>query len=250
MVVAVRKLGIFRDFKRIHEYVDFNQRERDAWVKHAAASLPAGTKVLDVGAGPCRYRPLFSHCDYHTQDFCQYQGTKEGVLKDEWRYGPIEYVCDVTQISVPDGSFDAVLCTEVLEHAPEPIKAIQEMARVLKPGGKLFVTAPLGSGIHQAPYHYYGGFTPYFYRRFLPKFGLEITEIKPNGGFFKHFLQESARVPGIIQSKRQCWRFNPLRLMLRWGFAGIIPVVFYRLDDVFFVEGFTVGYFVKGEKKF
>ncbi len=82
-------------------------------------------------------------------------------------YAAIDYVCDITQIPVEPATFDVVLCTEVLEHHPEPINVVAELARVLKPGGVLLLTAPLGSGIHQEPYHFYGGYTPFWYRRFL-----------------------------------------------------------------------------------
>ena len=136
--------------------LNFNQINRDEWVASKAKELPEGSTVLDAGAGSCRYRDLFKHCYYVTQDFCSYEGPS-------MRYGKIDYVCDITEIPVDDNSFDAILCTEVLEHVTEPIKAIQEFARILKPRGRLFLTAPLGSGIHMPPYHFYGGFSPYWY---------------------------------------------------------------------------------------
>ena len=49
-----------------------------------------------------------------------------------------------TSLSViPDGFFDAVLCTEVIEHASAPESLLCEIARVLKPGGRLVVTTPI-----------------------------------------------------------------------------------------------------------
>lgn len=42
----------------------------------------------------------------------------------------------------PDASFDVIFCTEVLEHLAEPERAVREMARVLVPGGKIFITVP------------------------------------------------------------------------------------------------------------
>lgn len=76
-----------------------------------------------------------------------------------------------------DASFDVVLCTEVLEHEPEPIRAVHEFARIVRPGGKLLLTAPLGSGLHQDPFHFYGGYTPYWYRRFLTEAGFDNIEV-------------------------------------------------------------------------
>ena len=107
------------------EVVNFNARARNAWVADKASKLKQGVKVLDAGAGECQYAPLFRHCDYKTQDFSQYSGTLSGTLAEEWRYGKIDYVCDIVNIPVPDESFDVVLCTEVLEHVPRPIETIK-----------------------------------------------------------------------------------------------------------------------------
>jgi hypothetical protein len=70
---------------------------------------------------------------------------------------------------------------------------VQEIARILAPGGRLLLTAPLGSGIHQEPYHFYGGYTPYWYRQFLHAAGFEDIEVVANEGSFRHFAQESIR---------------------------------------------------------
>ncbi len=85
----------------------------------------------------------------------------------------MDYVSDITDIPVHDESFDVIICTEVLEHVPEPIKTVQEFSRIIRPGGQLFITAPLGCGLHQVPYIFYGGYTPYWYEKFLPEYGFE-----------------------------------------------------------------------------
>jgi hypothetical protein len=36
-----------------------------------ASQIPKGSKVLDIGAGSCRYEELFQHCKYFTQDFAK-----------------------------------------------------------------------------------------------------------------------------------------------------------------------------------
>ena len=60
----------FRLFRR--DVLDFNQRMRDKWVESEAKRIPAGSSVLGIGAGECRYKNLFRHCNYKAQDFCQF----------------------------------------------------------------------------------------------------------------------------------------------------------------------------------
>lgn len=239
------------DVHKIPRFLAFNLRNRDAWIKAQAALVPSGSRVLDVGAGSCPYHKLFAHCEYRTQDFQQ--------LADEQLrhggYGRIDYVCDAAAIPVSDSSFDVVICTEVLEHVGEPLKLIQELSRILNPGGMLLLTAPLGSGIHQEPHHYYGGFTPYWYRRFLPEQGFEQLSVEPNEGSFSFFSQESLR---FLKST------SPLRLKanlvvrLVWApiwlgllpLLGIfVPMAAYFLDKYDQEKRFTVGYHVKAQKR-
>jgi 2-polyprenyl-3-methyl-5-hydroxy-6-metoxy-1,4-benzoquinol methylase len=51
-------------------------------------------------------------------------------------------VGDICHLGFADGSFDIVVSSEVIEHVPEPRKAVAELARVLKPGGLLALTTP------------------------------------------------------------------------------------------------------------
>jgi len=70
-------------------------------------------------------------------------------------YTPIEPQ-DMTALTYPDNTFDLVCCTNALDHAPDPFRAIQEMARVCRPGGLVYLhhlqaVASSGhySGLHQ-----------------------------------------------------------------------------------------------------
>ncbi len=223
--------------EKIH---NFNQDDRDHWVAAKAATVPSGQRVLDIGAGTCPYRKLFAHCEYRTHDFKKYEGVKLGNTHD---YGNIDYVSDITAIPLPSGSVDVILCTEVLEHVPEPIEALREMARLAKPGGRLFLTAPLGSGLHQLPFHYYGGYTPEWYRHFANKFGLQVVEITPNGGYFKLLAQECARFSWTFEEHRQ--HHGKQAEELRRLFGELLPRYLFELDGRHRNEQFTVGYHVE-----
>lgn len=233
---------------RRDDLVNFNQRRRDEWVAGLARRLPPGTRILDVGAGPCRYRPFFSHCRYVAQDLAEYEGTPVGLLKEKWEYGELDYVGDAASVPAEDDSFDAVLCTEVLEHVPEPIKVLKEIGRILRPGGWAFISAPLGSGLHQQPFHFYGGFTPHFYRRFLTQFGFRIVSIEPNGHFFRMLLQEMNRGISTVLSRRMYPPWHPADWLCRVASSHRVARWLSRLDDEIPIEEFTVGYHVEAQK--
>ncbi len=227
----------------------FNLVKRDRWIETQAKAVATGARVLDVGAGSCPYRALFAHCDYRTQDFQQLPGVQ---LRDG-SYGTIDYVSDATAIPVSDGSFDAVICAEMLEHVPDPASVVREIGRVLRPGGTLILTAPLGSGIHQEPYHYYGGFTPYWYKHFLREAGFSDIQIEANGGFFRHYGQESLRylqlsAPGRLPPvAAMLWA--PLWITLIPVMGVLLPFLGPILDRYDRERRFTVGYFVRAVKQ-
>jgi len=220
---------------------NFNAANRDAWVARAASSVAPGSRVLDAGAGSGQYRALFAHCDYHALDI--------------GGHANLDYEADITSIPVPDQSFDVVLCTEVLEHVPEPIAAVRELARVLKPGGRLFLTAPLGSWLHQEPHHFYGGYSPHWYRRFLPAAGLRIDALEPNQGFFSFYGQETIRYRELLRPSRT-WRHGPVRWLgltmlwlLMFALSQFLPLAGRRLDALGLEHEATVGYHVAATKE-
>jgi SAM-dependent methyltransferase len=239
-------MGKIQEWLKTSPLFNFNQLLRDRWVRAQAASVPVSSLVLDVGAGSAPYRESFGHCRYFTQDFAQLE---PGQLLHK-AYGDIDYVSDAASIPVEAGSFDAVICTEVLEHVAEPIKVVKEISRVLRPGGKLILTAPLGSGIHQEPFHFYGGFTPYWYERFLAQAGFEDIHVEPNAGSFRAYSQESlrfvlaSRPTALPMSLLTKIVWTPVWLISLPLLAGVIPVSCFLLDRFDRERRFTVGYHV------
>lgn len=164
-------------------------------------SLPAGIKILDAGAGELRWKDTCSHLQYTSQDFCQYDGVgnSDGLNTGKWDTSAVDIVSDITAIPVEAASFDAVLCTEVLEHIPNPELAICEFARVLSKDGILILTAPFCSLTHMAPYHFVSGFNRYWYESVLDKYGFTIEEIECNGNYILYLIQELKRVSYVIE---------------------------------------------------
>jgi 2-polyprenyl-3-methyl-5-hydroxy-6-metoxy-1,4-benzoquinol methylase len=82
-----------------------------------------------------------------------------GISGITWQTG------DIQAIDQPEASFDTAISCETIEHVPDPPRAVRELARVLKPGGTLFLTTP----------NYFG---PYgLYRAYLRLRGRRFTEV-------------------------------------------------------------------------
>lgn len=176
-----------------------NEAVRKEWLEKTLKLIPSGLRLLDAGAGELANKKFCKHLDYVSQDFCQYDGIgdSKGLQHGSWDTKKIDIVGDIADIAEDDESFDIILCTEVLEHLPDPIKALEEFQRLIKKGGILILTAPFCSLTHFAPYHYSTGFNRYFYEYHLGHLGFKIEEVTTNGNFFEYLGQEVRRIPSM-----------------------------------------------------
>jgi SAM-dependent methyltransferase len=182
-------------------YKNRNEENRQIWLKSALSRIPEGHRILDAGAGELRNRVFCNHLHYVSQDFCQYDGSGDGagLQTGTWDNSQITIICDISSIPEPDRSFDAILCSEVLEHVPNPNLALDEFCRLLKPGGKLLLTAPFASIVHFAPYHFCTGFSRYWYETQLTDRDFRIDELTANGDWFACCEQELMRLGSMAR---------------------------------------------------
>lgn len=122
----------------------YEQRCRAAALLSLLEPRP-GQHILDVGCGNGRdLLPLLEAGCICTAIDC----SPQMVAEARKRLPPAHaarcelLVADAVRLPLADASFDAVFCSEVIEHIPDWRSAIAEMARVLRPGGKLVITTP------------------------------------------------------------------------------------------------------------
>ncbi|MBN2106050.1 MAG: class I SAM-dependent methyltransferase [Deltaproteobacteria bacterium] len=225
-----------------------NAQNRADWLQKTLQKIPAGSRILDAGAGERKYEKFCSHLRYVAQDFGRYDGlgNGSGLQTGKWDQSRLDIISDITAIPEPEAAFDAVMCIEVLEHLPRPIDAIREFSRLLKPQGYLIVTAPFCSLTHFAPYHFCTGFNQPFYETHLASNGFEIVEINKNGNFFEFLGQEVRRI-STVQS-----RYTPLKKGLLDRFAVHLILRFLErcsLSDAGSAELLCFGLHVLAQKK-
>ena len=100
---------------------------------------------------------------------------------------------DALHLPFPDGSFDRVICSEVLEHIPEDRGAMRELARVLRPGGTMAITVPrfgpeLINWALSDEYHNVPGGHIRIYRRSVLESRLASTGLDVTGHHYAHGL--------------------------------------------------------------
>ncbi len=137
-------------------------------IRSAVAAYARG-RLLDAGAGRGAYRSLLErHCER-----CE--------SLDAVDCGGIDHVADLQNTGLPAAQYDTIVCTQVLQHLPEPQQAIAEIARMLRPGGRVIVTVPHLVWLHNEP-HDYLRFTPHGLRHMVEEAGLHVVEEQKLGG--------------------------------------------------------------------
>lgn len=117
---------------------------------------------LNVGGGPVRLDPRLVHVDLFLE-------------------APVDCVARAEKLPFADGSFDLVVSQETVEHVPDPFAAVEEMARVTRPGGRIYLQVPFVIGYHPGPEDYWR-FTRAGVRTLLERAGLREAAIEISVG--------------------------------------------------------------------
>ena len=125
-------------------------------------------KLLDIGCGSKPYQILFDVEAYIGLDIDSEHSRKRGFA---------DQLYDGLTFPYPDDSFDSALCNQVLEHVFNPEKFLSEIARTLRPGGKLLLTVPFVWDEHEQPYDC-ARYTTFGLRALLESQGFRIIQHK------------------------------------------------------------------------
>ncbi len=193
-------------------------------------------RLLDVGAGHLALRELARPYvrSYFSLDLAR-------------EHPELSVQASVFGLPFAEASFDTVILTQVLEHVPEPAQALAEVARVLRPGGRLIVSVPHLAYLHGEPFDFYR-FTVFGLRYMLQKAGFAPLEETQDAGLFT-FL---ATIPAILLATACHGHRHLTRLALAGNsFWGRLALALDRSTDrrgLFAINRLAVAEKVKGNK--
>lgn len=177
-------------------------------------------EVIDVGCGKQPYRAYLAHATRIVA--CDFDGNR----------GRVDFTCPAHAIPVEAESFDAVLCTEVLEHVPDPLAVWREFYRILRPGGQVLLATPSYWPPHELPYDFYR-YPEHGLRYLAATAGFEVKEVWPRGGRWAFLGQVIQHViPQYLRFRWQrhllnrfflaldAWRCNP-DVTLGWTILAV-----------------------------
>jgi SAM-dependent methyltransferase len=163
--------------------------------------------VLDVGGGLGPYRRYLAGSSYVSVEV-------NAAMRPD-------IVGSALELPVRNGSIDSILCNEVLEHLPEPGRAVAELYRVLKPGGAAYVTVPFLWCLHYEPHDYFR-FTGHALRAIFEKEGFRIRTLTPVGRVFSYLAARLAEKWANLA--RKLFFFLPKRIRSRAAIPLVLPV--------------------------
>ncbi|WP_339610785.1 class I SAM-dependent methyltransferase [uncultured Planktosalinus sp.] len=140
--------------------------------------------LLDIGCGKMPYKEyILDHSNVKT-----YTGLDIETAKIYDANIQPDFTWDGKKMPFENESYDCAFGTEVLEHCPEPEVVLNEVYRVLKPGGIFFFTVPFLWNLHETPHDEYR-YTPFALERHLKNAGFKDIDLKATGGWHASMAQ-------------------------------------------------------------
>jgi 2-polyprenyl-3-methyl-5-hydroxy-6-metoxy-1,4-benzoquinol methylase len=161
-----------------------------------------GKRILDLGAGA-------GYLSKRLYDWLERQGLDAGSILTPCDLYPEQFQFDKLtcvksdfneRLPFADASFDSVVCMEVIEHIPNQLQLMSEMARLVKPGGKLIVTTPNVLNINARLRYLINGTMPLF--DILPISDRDVRHVTGHiNPISLYYLFYFARVSGFRETR-------------------------------------------------
>ncbi len=165
-------------------------------------------KLADLGCGNVPF--YMAYKDLISENICA--DWPNSAHKNQY----LDLECDLNEpLPFFNNEFDTIIISEVLEHISNPELIWAEMARIIKPGGRIILSVPFFYKIHEAPFDFYR-YTEFALKNFAEKNKLTVLELKSFGGLPEVFTDILAKIvmklPLIgracsILMQRSCWFF-------------------------------------------
>jgi SAM-dependent methyltransferase len=164
-------------------------------------------KLLDCGCGSVPYYGMYK--DQVTENVC---------IDWESTHGANPFLDEVHDLNEPlpfeSNQFDSALCTDVIAHIYKPQPLVEELGRILKPGGELVLATPFSYWISEPPHEHYR-FTEFALRRMCEEAGMEVIHLEPYGGRADIMLDVLNKSMALGISNRVFLLFRSLLMALR-----------------------------------
>jgi len=227
-------------------------------LRGAIASLAPNAQgvLLDVGCSERPYSELFAPyvTRYVGLDYPPALLDKQPELwaiLDRMK-GAVDVFGDGRRLPFADESFQTVLSAEVLEHVMSPSALLQEMARVLKPGGRLLVTVPFIQPLHEMPSDFFR-YTPFSLRNLVEQSGLVVERLEARGNFALAIGSLSAQfLLRVCASKKRLADGSVIpsrwKSVIVFPIAAVVQVGWYLVSKLARDDTVTLGYSLVAQK--
>ena len=147
-----------------------------------AQASPRGS-LIDIGCGQKPHRDLFPEISrYEGIDFAGFSANKDFQTGGPDFQFPADYTT-AWKLPFADGAYDHAAAFEVAEHHPRPDRLIAEIARVIRPGGWVFLSWPFIFPLHEEPHDHFR-YTHHQMTRLAEGAGLKAVAYIRTGGLF------------------------------------------------------------------
>lgn len=167
MVTTLDRIRVLDFLRKPYFYNQLVRSSSQRYLDKLLRAVSTDALLLDIGCGERSVVPR------------QFR-----VVRGDFRHGcSPDVVFDAQALPFAGCTFDGVVCSWVLEHLEDPCAVLQEIGRVLRPSGVLYLTTNMAWHLHECPRDFYR-FTEYGLRHLLSKGEWTVEFLRPTMGFW------------------------------------------------------------------